>query len=36
MADAHTHIGADVRVESFPATVDASWGTDAFVGATAP
>jgi cell wall-associated NlpC family hydrolase len=35
MVDA-PHTGADVRVEPFPATVDASWGTDAFVGATAP
>ena len=35
MVDA-PHTGANVRVEPFPATVDASWGTDAFVGATAP
>jgi cell wall-associated NlpC family hydrolase len=35
MVDA-PHTGADVRVEPFPATVGASWGAEAFVGATAP
>ena len=35
MGDA-PHTGADVRVEPFPATIGASWGAAAFVGATAP
>jgi len=35
MVDA-PHTGADVRVEPFPATIGASWGAAAFVGATAP
>ncbi|MHB8313650.1 MAG: C40 family peptidase [Candidatus Dormibacteria bacterium] len=35
MVDA-PHTGAAVRVEAFPATVGASWGKEAFVGATAP
>ena len=35
MVDA-PHTGADVRVEPFPATVGASWGTEMFVGATTP
>jgi hypothetical protein len=29
------HTGADVRVESFPTTVGASWGTDTYLGSTA-
>ena len=33
MVDA-PHTGADVRVESFPATVGASWGADIYLGAT--
>jgi len=28
--------GADVRIESFPTTPGAAWGTDIYVGATAP
>jgi len=32
MVDA-PHTGADVRVESFPTTVGASWGTDTYLGA---
>jgi hypothetical protein len=35
MVDA-PHTGADVRVESFPATPGARWGGDVFVGATRP
>jgi cell wall-associated NlpC family hydrolase len=35
MVDA-PHSGADVRVESFPATPGARWGGDIFVGATRP
>ena len=35
MVDA-PHSGADVRVEPFPATVDATWGTELFNGTTAP
>jgi cell wall-associated NlpC family hydrolase len=35
MVDA-PHTGADVRVESFPTTVGAKWGSDTFVGATRP
>ncbi|MGH9075514.1 MAG: NlpC/P60 family protein [Acidimicrobiales bacterium] len=35
MVDA-PHTGADVRVEPFPTALGASWGTEAFVGATAP
>lgn len=35
MVDA-PHTGADVRVESFPATVGSVWGSDVFVGATQP
>ena len=34
MVDAH-YTGVDVRVESFPAMVGASWGSDVYVGATA-
>ena len=34
MVDA-PHTGADVRIESLPTTVGASWGTDIYVGATA-
>jgi cell wall-associated NlpC family hydrolase len=33
MVDA-PYTGADVRVESFPTTVGASWGTDTYLGAT--
>jgi cell wall-associated NlpC family hydrolase len=33
MVDA-PHTDADVRVESFPTTVGASWGTDTYLGAT--
>ena len=33
MVDA-PHTGADVRVESFPTTVGAPWGTDTYLGAT--
>jgi cell wall-associated NlpC family hydrolase len=33
MVDA-PHTGADVRVESFPTTVGAPWGTDIYLGAT--
>jgi cell wall-associated NlpC family hydrolase len=33
MVDA-PHTGVDVRVESFPTTIGASWGSDIFVGAT--
>jgi len=35
MVDA-PHTGADVRVEPFPATPGAQWGSDIFVGATRP
>ena len=35
MVDA-PHTGADVRVEPFPTTIGASWGTDIYVGATRP
>jgi len=35
MVDA-PHTGADVRVEAFPATPGAKWGSDIFVGATRP
>ncbi len=35
MVDA-PHAGADVRVEAFPTTIGASWGTDVYVGATQP
>jgi hypothetical protein len=35
MVDA-PHAGADVRVEAFPATPGAKWGSDIFVGATRP
>jgi cell wall-associated NlpC family hydrolase len=35
MVDA-PYTGVDVRVESFPTTPGASWGTDAYVGATDP
>jgi cell wall-associated NlpC family hydrolase len=35
MADA-PHTGADVRVEPFPATVGAPWGSDIYLGATRP
>jgi cell wall-associated NlpC family hydrolase len=34
MVDA-PYTGVDVRVESFPTTVGASWGSDIYVGATA-
>jgi hypothetical protein len=30
------HSGADVRVELFPTTIGASWGTDIYLGATQP
>lgn len=33
MVDA-PNIGAEVRVESFPTAVGASWGTDTYLGAT--
>jgi hypothetical protein len=33
MVDA-PYTGADVRVESFPTTVGASWGTGTYLGAT--
>jgi cell wall-associated NlpC family hydrolase len=35
MVDA-PHTGADVRVEAFPTTIGASWGTDVVVGFTRP
>ena len=35
MVDA-PHTGAEVRVEPFPATVGATWGSDLYLGATAP
>ncbi|MDA8076020.1 MAG: hypothetical protein M0Z40_12475 [Actinomycetota bacterium] len=35
MVDA-PHTGADVRVEAFPTTVGAAWGTDVHLGATRP
>jgi len=35
MVDA-PYTGVDVRVESFPTTVGASWGSDIYVGATDP
>ena len=35
MVDA-PHTGADVRVEAFPATPGAVWGSDIYVGATRP
>ena len=35
MVDA-PHAGADVRVEPLPATIDAAWGAEVFVGATQP
>lgn len=35
MVDA-PHTGADVRVEAFPPTVGAPWGSDAVVGVTRP
>ena len=35
MVDA-PHAGADVRVEAFPTTVGASWGTETYLGATRP
>jgi cell wall-associated NlpC family hydrolase len=35
MVDA-PHTGADVRVEAFPATTGAAWGSDIYVGATRP
>ena len=35
MVDA-PHTGADVRVEAFPTTVGAAWGTDVYLGATRP
>jgi len=35
MVDA-PYTGVDVRVESFPTTVGASWGSDLYVGATDP
>ncbi len=35
MVDA-PHTGVDVRVESFPTTVGASWGSDVYIGATDP
>jgi hypothetical protein len=35
MVDA-PHTGADVRVEPFPATTGARWGTETFLGASAP
>jgi cell wall-associated NlpC family hydrolase len=35
MVDA-PHTGAEVRVESFPTTPGAHWGTDIFIGATEP
>jgi len=30
------HTGAQVRIESFPTTVDAPWGSDLYLGATRP
>ncbi len=30
------HIGADVRVEPFPTSIDTPWGTDLYLGATRP
>jgi cell wall-associated NlpC family hydrolase len=35
MVDA-PHSGAVVRVESFPVTVGAAWGSDFYIGATGP
>lgn len=35
MVDA-PHTGADVRVEPFPTEIGAAWGSDVYVGATAP
>ena len=30
------HTGAQVRIEAFPTTIDAPWGTDLYLGATRP
>jgi hypothetical protein len=30
------HTGAQVRIEAFPTTIDARWGTDLYLGATRP
>ncbi len=35
MVDA-PHTGADVRVEPLPSTIWAKWGTETFLGASAP
>jgi cell wall-associated NlpC family hydrolase len=35
MVDA-PHTGAQVRIEGFPTTIDAPWGTDLYLGATRP
>jgi hypothetical protein len=35
MVDA-PHTGAQVRLEPFPTTIDAPWGTDLYLGATRP